>query len=204
MQKYAVLAALASAVSSSSIPTYYRSAEFPCFKWDATTGAYVMGSYVSAFGNAASKKDAKGDKYHYAFDVTLEGFSTSAKKTYYCDQVVMSATAVEWTVSTTDTASTTPMLLAYYSTWTITDHTTSYSCNGTYASKAVSTMATASMYLSDSMFCAYDLYFEYDNGLSSTATAITATKQVVTIYTDNSIVAAASTFVAAGVAAMLF
>jgi hypothetical protein len=95
------------------------------------------------------------------------------------------------------------MFIVYYEEWAE-DATTGY-CTGSYADSTSTAFlsADAGLDVTDTA-CAYDAYFYYDDGTDSSSAAVSATSQVVTVYTDNAMIAATSAFVLAGFASCLF
>ena len=199
MNKLLLLSALLCAASSKTMTTY-KDANYACFYWDATTEAYIQGSYVTLLAEATSTDDAAGDSYKYAFDVTFDAYDG-------CDQVAQSAWNVEWTATAGDEASVVDMFTVVYQEWA--EDSTGY-CSGDYAGYISPTVADTAFASADvgldvsDTVCAYDVYFYYDDGEDATPTAISATTQVVTVYTDNAMIAATSAFVLAGFASCLF
>jgi hypothetical protein len=199
MNKLAVIAALALAANAKTM-IYYDDAFAPCFEWDDTTMAWVVGD-VDDFADDSTNgtTDSDGNKYNYAFDVTIDGTSDTE---YYCDNVFISAWNIEWTVNTADEDATDPMFAVYYEEWTLDGD----ECSGDWADDSSTAFTTGEDVYADedSTTCAYDVYAEYDDGTDSSGDTIDASTQVFTVYTDNSVVTAASAFALAGVAAMFF
>jgi hypothetical protein len=201
MNKLAVIAALALATNAKmGTVYYYDDAYSPCFEWDDTTMAWVVGN-VDAFADdsANGTSDSDGNKYNYAFDITIDG--TSADE-YYCDNVNIQAWNVEWTVNTADADAVDAMFAVYYEEWTWDVDT----CSGSYADDTSTAFTSGEDVYADmaSTTCAYDVYAEYMDGTDSSGNTLSASTQDFTVYTDNSVVTAVSAFALAGVAAMFF
>lgn len=198
MNKISLFSALILAINGTATDYTYGDAYAACFEWDDSTGAYVKGD-IATFTDATDMKDTDGNRYSYAFEITLDGTSDVE---YYCDQVFINAWNVEWTVSTTDETSKDDMFVVTYEEWT---DDASY-CDGSWAndlSTAFSSGEDVSAAEPDTT-CAYDVYFMYGDGETAGGVTVDATTQTFTVYTDNSVVTAASAFALAGVAAMFF
>ncbi len=109
---------------------------------------------------------------------------------------------MEWTVNTADKDAVDPMFAVYYEEWTLTES----DCDGDWADDSSTAFTTGEDVYSDEAdtTCAYDVYFEYDDGETSSGDDIDASTQMFTVYTDNSVVTAASAFALAGLTAMFF
>jgi hypothetical protein len=188
MNKLAVFAALAIAANSKYTPV--DNAYEDCFYWDVTTEAYVASAYVGANSAALATTDYNSVTYNYAFEIELDYTNSE----YWCDNVFVSDFALDWTLNGSDDDT---MLIIAYEEWAV-DATTGY-CTGSYAydgSTAIS--APAGLSPATDGYCAYDVYFLYDDGTASGS----ATYMSIDVYLDNSVFTAASAFAVAGVAAM--
>ncbi len=102
------------------------------------------------------------------------------------------------------------MVSVTYAEYTFTDMTTSYDCTtGTWADYASDAYVSGTELvieedLVDGDVCAHSIFMMYLDGQTSGGVTIDATTQLFTIYSDNSVVTAASAFFVAGVAAMFF
>jgi hypothetical protein len=190
MNKLAVFAALS--IAANSMYTPVDEAYGDCFYWDVTTEAYLPSSYVSADSAVYATTDYNSVTYNYAFEVVLD--YTNGE--YYCDNVFVSDFALHWTLNASDDDT---MITITYEEWLV-DATTGY-CTGSYADSA-STAITAPAGLSPETdgYCAYDVYFLYDDGTASGS----ATYMSIHVFLDNSVFTAASAFAAAGVASIFF
>jgi hypothetical protein len=148
--------------------------------------------------------DASDSDYKYTWEITLD-YETDGD--YYSDWVFPDAWSVEWTENTADADSVDAMFTAVYTEWAIEDATVGL-CTGDYAYyiEAPEDYASGTEMETTDDICAYNVYFEYADGLDADDATIDPTVQVFTVHTDsnNAVATAASALVVAGVAAMFF
>ena len=197
MQKLAIISAAILAANAAKTVTTYNTATYDCYEYSATTEAFAIGTYASVFAILTDVTNTAGTKYNHAFDVTLDGTSTTK---YECDLVFKQAWSVEWTESTADALSSGNMFDVTYESWAV---NTAMLCTGTSAGSTSTVYVSAAEKDVSDTVCAYSVNFEYLDGADSSSNVIEATTQKFTVYSDNAVVAAAS-FAAAGVAAMFF
>ncbi len=173
MHKLAVLSALALASSARTGLIYYNGADYPCIEWnesggDFNQGGFDAGATVDDIAEADSLVNANGVTYMYAFDVTLEGFDVNSNTQYYCDMAFVSASSVEWEVTSGDEEADSDMFTVKVTEWPTPGASNNWHCRGPSAYYSNYPVASGDTFEADyDTVCAYDVWFEYNTEYST-------------------------------------